>query len=55
MININAPIEAWEVPALQSAVAAGLLSQMHDPRETVTYSEISAIILNLLTKLQGGK
>ena len=55
MKNINAPIEAWEVSAIQNAVAAGILAQMHDPRETVTYSEISAIMLNLLNVIRGGK
>ncbi len=55
MKNLNAPIESWEIPAIQNAVAAGLLAQMHDPREVLTYSEISAIMLNLLNVLRGGK
>jgi len=52
--NFNAPIEPWEPAAVQSAMVAGLLANPHDPREIVTYSEFSAIMLNLLNILKGG-
>jgi hypothetical protein len=35
-------------------MVAGLLANPHDPREIVTYSEFSAIMLNLLNILKGG-
>jgi N-acetyl-anhydromuramyl-L-alanine amidase AmpD len=54
MQDINSPIESWEVPQIQLAVKNGIFSQIHQPREIFSASEIAAIMNNLLTRL-GGK
>lgn len=51
--RLNAPIEDWEVAAIQTCVQEGFLTQFHDPRELPTYSELAAIMLNFQAKLLG--
>jgi len=52
---VTGPIQPWETQHIQLAVQNGFLSQIHDPREPICYSELAAIINNFYAKIAGGK
>lgn len=52
--RVNTPIQQWEIDNINIAIQYGLMNPGHEPRELPTFSELAAMMVNMVNVFKKG-